>query len=708
MSILSFLETFNTIAKPVFVAVFLGLIGLSFIIDFTNFKSTGTKLAISLIAGVICLKLSVSLLHYVGVALLTLGIISLENQIRAMLSDYVPQSVTSSFITTFESLSILFPLFGSHFLIVSAFSILILSIVLPQYLRSKTQILMTPYAEKMSRDLPWNEYPRPQFKRDSFFNLNGKWNYKITSSNVIPENIDGEILVPFPLESILSGVGKSLSKTQFLYYKRTFILPNDFVKDKLLLHFGAVDCIATVFLNGKELITHVGGYIPFQIDITSSVNYNSENTLIVRVQDQLDHKYPYGKQRKDRGGMWYTPVSGIWQTVWVESVSNDYIESLKILPDIDRSQVTIQVNGTTSEKTITIYQDDKYQKSILSTTFTDNSTTINIPNAHLWSPEDPHLYYFTISTSTDTIKSYFAMRKFSIDKQQKRLCLNNKPYFFNGLLDQGYFSDGIFLPATSEGYKDDIIRMKELGFNTLRKHIKIEPLIFYYLCDIYGMVIFQDFVNNTDYSFIIDTALPTIGLKKLNDEKFRVPKVNKEIFIQTMNETVSLLYNSPCIGYWTIFNEGWGQFESSRVYHILQKLDSTRIIDSHSGWFNGGESDVESLHIYFKQLYDVESDLPLVLSEFGGYSYKIDENSFNTEHNYGYRLYNDQADFQKGFVNLYENEVMPLIKKGLCACIYTQVSDVEDETNGILTYDRKVCKLKKDEIVEMMKKLKIE
>ena len=339
----------------------------------------------------------------------------------------------------------------------------------------------------------------------------------------------------------------------------------------------------------------------------------------------------------------------------------------------------------------------------------DGVARVDLPSPCMWSPEDPYLYEFTLQTESDAVRSYFAIRILDIRKIDgiSRLCLNGKPYFFHGVLDQGYFSDGIFTPASPKCYDNDILAMKNLGFNMLRKHIKIEPSYFYYACDRLGMIVFQDMVNNGDYSFLRDTALPTVGLKKLSDRYLHRDTATRQAFMRAMEETVAQLRNHPSVCCWTIFNEGWGQFDSENMYHRLKEMDSTRFIDTASGWFHGATSDVESEHVYFKPVKLKPSVKPIFLSEFGGYVYRVDGHVFNPDKAYGYRIFDDRQKFEDALIALYEKEVIPHIGRGLCATVYTQLSDVEDETNGLLTYDRKVCKAEPARMREIAAKLKL-
>lgn len=533
----------------------------------------------------------------------------------------------------------------------------------------QTVNLLTPFAEKVG-DIPWGEYPRPTLVRDSYLSLNGEWELSASSYH-------GKITVPFPPESVLSGIGKSLDEA--LVYKKNFSLPEGFVRGRVLLHFGAVDAEAQVFLNGKELGCHEGGYLAFSFDITDFLK-KGENELEVRVIDSLDTELPYGKQRKVRGGMWYTPISGIWQSVWLESVPTDYIERLEILPALDR--VKIKVVGGAEQKKLTLEDGNSYE-------FVGGVIEIPIAAPENWTPENPKLYGFTVECGEDKVSSYFALR--TVETEGNRILLNGKPYFFHGLLDQGYFSDGIYTPATPKGYEFDICEMKKLGFNMLRKHIKTEPELFYYYCDKHGMAVFQDFVNSGKYSFLVDTALPTAGLKR--GISHRASPRRRERFESDGHATLAQLYNHPSVVYYTIFNEGWGQYDADRLYREMKAADPSRVFDATSGWFFEKESDVDSHHVYFKPIKLKIGARPLVLSEFGGYSCKIEGHSFNLDKTYGYKYFSKAEEFEKALERLYLDEVVPAVRKGLCAAVLTQVSDVEDETNGLVTYDRKVVKV---------------
>ena len=544
---------------------------------------------------------------------------------------------------------------------------------------------------------PWDVYPRPQLRRKNYVNLNGQWDFAVTHTDEIPAEYDRKINVPFPVESELSGVAEHFPEGSRLWYRTSFAAPQG---DRVLLHIDGVDQKASVWLNGElvsnDICTVLHG--AETVDITTHIE--SENSLVICVTDDLNDKsYPYGKQTLKRGGMWYTPVSGIWQTVWLEAVPSEYISGIKIVPACDSAE--IEINGVSSA--IVVCDGKEYSAN-------EGKVLIKPECPKQWTPETPYLYDFTVKAGEDEVQSYFALRTLEIKEVngKQRICLNGKPYFFNGLLDQGYWPDGIYTPASPTCYADDILAMKKLGFNTLRKHIKVEPQQFYYDCDRLGMVVFQDMVNNGRYSFVRDTALPTAGMQRLNDKRLNSDKKCRSAFVKAMESTVERLYNHPCICYWTIFNEGWGQFESSAMYDRLKAIDATRVIDSTSGWFRCGKSDVESRHVYFKPFRMPKSDIPVVLSEFGGYVYKIAENSYNPDKTYGYRYLKNREDFEAALYKLYDEEIVPAVKTGLCAAIYTQVSDVEDETNGLLTYDRKICKITAEKMQGIARKLQEE
>ena len=556
--------------------------------------------------------------------------------------------------------------------------------------------LYTPWGENFS---PKAVYPRPQLRRAHWLSLDGEWDFAVSESEDFPAAYDRAIRVPYAPESLLSGIGAHFGEDQKLYYRRSFRLPEAFpAGGRVLLHFGAVDQTALLRLNGRELGSHDGGYTAFTFEITEAL-CPGENTLELRVTDDLRLKHqPYGKQRLDRGGMWYTPVSGIWQTVWLEWVPEVYIPKLKLRSKGNR--VFVDTGDASLDGSLLLEG--------RSLPLRGGKAEFTVENPRFWSPEDPHLYGFSLQVGEDRVESYFALRDLEVKTVDglPRLCLNGKPYFFHGLLDQGYWSDGLYTPADPACFEDDILKMKALGFNTLRKHIKIEPEQFYYDCDRLGMIVFQDMVNNGKYHFIKDTALPTVGLQKCSDRRRHRDPLLRQTFYKTMETTVEQLDSHPCICYWTIFNEGWGQFCAQEAYERLKKLDDSRFIDSTSGWFRCADSDVESLHIYFKPLKFKATGKPLVLSEFGGFAYAPKEHSFNPHKVYGYAKYDTEADYAAAVAELY-GKLQPWVKAGLCAAIYTQVSDVEDETNGILTYDRRICKLKPQQMRPIAEALKL-
>ncbi len=556
--------------------------------------------------------------------------------------------------------------------------------------KAGSQRLLTAEGEALS-PTPWNDYPRPQMKRAEWLCLNGKWSFTAGSG------VTSRITVPFCPESLLSGYEGSLEYGGVLRYERRFTVPDGWRGKRILLHFGAVGRYCEVNINGSRVCTHDNAYLPFSADITDALT-KGENVVSVNAVNDLSPRYPYGKQKIKRGGMWYTPVSGIWQTVWLEPVPEKRIERLEI--SCDSRGADIKVEGISSG--VAVLDGREYP-------FENGKVRIEPDDPEPWSPEDPRLYDFTVKSGEDEVRSYFALRKLSVEviNGVPRLCLNGKPYFFHGLLDQGYFSDGLYTPADPRLYENDIKTMKSLGFNTLRKHIKIEPERFYYDCDRLGMVVFQDMVNNGKYRFLHDTLLPTVLKKKTGDGKINRDRKTREEFIKSAEATVKLLYNHPSVCYWTIFNEGWGQFDADGAYERLKAQDKSRFADATSGWFHQKKSDVDSLHIYFGKLHlGNRTDRPQVLSEFGGYVYKDEKHSFNLKKTYGYKIFKTREGLAEALGRLYRGEIIPLAEKGLCAAILTQVSDVEDETNGILTFDRKVCKISPDELSGIAEELK--
>lgn len=547
--------------------------------------------------------------------------------------------------------------------------------------------LTTPFSD-METDLPWKEYPRPNFRRESYQSLNGEWDFLTIKNSDLKRQ---KILVPFPPESLLSGVNQRYENDTLLCYAKSFTLPEGFRRGRVLLHFEAVDGETHVYVNDQHAGEHIGGYCPFSLDITDLLE-EEENSLKVTVSDNLHPDFPYGKQRRNRGGMWYTEVSGIWGSVWLESVPETFIERIKFTPDL--TGVGIEVVGGEKEKKI-IFEGKTYE-------FSGDSFYLEVENPKLWTPEEPHLYDLKIISGEDEVDSYFALRTVNI--RGDKILLNGKPYFFHGLLDQGYFSDGIYLGGSEEALKNDILTAKKCGFNCLRKHIKVESRLFYYYCDSLGMAVFQDIVNSGKYSFLLDTALPTVFLKK--GISHHASKRRKEQFEKNLTETVEHLYNHPSVVYYTLFNEGWGQFNTKYNYTLAKSLDSTRVWDAASGWFENCKNDVISPHVYFKPV-KIKPDgcRPVVLSEFGGYSCKIPEHSFNLSKTYGYKYFEDTEEFETALISLYEKEIIPAIESGLSGAILTQLSDVEDETNGLITYDRHFLKVHPDKMQALAEKL---
>ena len=545
--------------------------------------------------------------------------------------------------------------------------------------------------------IPLSEYPRPQFKRDSYICLNGYWEYAIRKEDKIPSKFDGQILVPYSPEVEKSGVNKTVLPDDYLFYRLNIELPKEFIKDKVILHFGAVDQIAEVFVNDQFVMKHIGGFLPFEMDIKPYLEGNT-TTIIVRVQDTTNSSYhSSGKQSLKPEGIWYKPQSGIYMPVWLESVKTGYIESIKITPDIDEKVVKISFKSSNKSAKLNL-------KNQIYEIEADKENIISIKDMKLWSPEDPYLYEFVISNDVDEVSSYFTMRKVSLIKNEKGMkviALNNKPYFMKGVLDQGYYQDGLLTPNSDEDYINDINLIKSLGFNVSRKHIKIESMRWYYHCDRLGLLVWQDFVNGcTKYDFWLN-QVPLFVRYKINDHRykkfFRENEEGRREALNEFKETIDLLYNCPCIVYWTIFNEGWGQFDAKEIYQELKLIDPTRIYDHASGWHDQGSSDVKSMHIY-KWKVKVPNRFKLkgrayVCSECGAYILDKRLKEAKKKEGFIYLLFNNKEDFQKEYIRFINEEIIPAKKRGMSGFIYTQLSDVEEEMNGFVTYDRKEIKV---------------
>lgn len=564
--------------------------------------------------------------------------------------------------------------------------------------------MLTEFGEKIDKNCPLAEYPRPQFVRNSYINLNGCWKCEFSKSSELPSNFKTDITVPFSPETPLSGVGRVLEPTEYLHYEKHFDIPSDFNKGRVFIHFGAVDQIADVYLNGVHIGSHSGGYTPFSFEITDNIK-EGENRLNVTVRDFSDTKqYSRGKQKFNRGGIWYSPQSGIWQTVWLESTPKEYLHSVKITPDFDNEQVRFDFEAD-AEVLVSVYDGDM----LIAETA---EKVVRIPNFKPWSPESPFLYNVVFSCGKDRVRSYFGMRKFSVGKDEKgmpRLFLNNKPYFHNGLLDQGYYPDGFLTPPSNEAMEYDVKTVKKMGFNMLRKHIKIEPLLWYHYCDVNGILVWQDMVNGGGKYGLEVSVLPFIGVN-LDDTNYKTFKrtdaSQRESYYKELREMLDALYNCPCIAVWVPFNEGWGQFDSAKAYKFIKEFDKTRVVDSTSGWHDRGVTDVISKHIYFTPIKVKAGAKPYVLSEFGGFSHRVNGHTFNNKM-FGYKIYNSPESLAKAYKKTFERVIIPQISKGLSATVYTQLTDVEDELNGLLTYDRKVVKIPVDILKKINERVKL-
>ena len=570
--------------------------------------------------------------------------------------------------------------------------------------------MTTIWSEQIDPGSVLPEYPRPQFRRENWICLNGPWDYTFTKKNKRPERPDGQILVPFSTECIRSGVSRQLLPGEYLWYFRFVYLNTIPENQRLLLHFGAVDQSCSVWWNGHLLGKHENGYLSFSFDVTDYLQ-EGNNTLWVRVQDDSDSgSQSRGKQSLKPHGMFYTAQSGIWQTVWMEWVPEKRIEKLKITPLYDEGSVRLEITLTQPQdmEIRMLWNRDSYCHYVEKEDFPADQNTfvrdILLPDFRPWSPEDPFLYEVQLITETDTVHSYFAMRKFSLgldEKQQPKLFLNNQPYFFNGVLDQGYWPESLYTAPSDEALVFDIRSMKELGFNMIRKHVKVEPMRWYYHCDHLGMVVWQDMVNGGGKPLLplvcyLPNLFPPVTTR-VRDNLYwffsRTSKKARRKWEEEAMELIDQLYNVPCIGLWVLFNEGWGQFDSLRLTEKIHLADPGRLVDHASGWFDQGGGDVKSAHNYFRPLRVRTEQRPFILSEYGGHSCPVDGHLYSSN-SFGYHTYKDTMEFTAAWQSL-QKKIRELQGKGLAGAVYTQLSDVEEETNGLYTYDRKVCKVER-------------
>ena len=560
--------------------------------------------------------------------------------------------------------------------------------------------LMTKWAADVKPDAAWPEYPRPQMVREEWQNLNGLWEYTIRpdTMSAMPPTYEGEILVPFCIESALSGVKKAITPKDTLWYRRTFTVPDDWAGKRLLLHFGAVDWQCQVWVNDTHVGNHTGGYDPFTFDITDALKGAGEQTLVVKVHDPTDgHWQPRGKQVLKPRGIWYTAVSGIWQTVWLEPVPEQSIANVKIVPDVDTGtvRVTVSARRTGGDKVHALVAFDG-GKVAAGVGVPGKAFTISIRKPKLWSPAAPHLYDLHVhlereSRRVDKVTCYFGMRKIAIARDEQgvnRLLLNNKPLFQLGPLDQGWWPDGLYTAPTDAALRYDVEITRKLGFNMCRKHVKVEPARWYYWCDKLGLMVWQDMPSGDRY------------VKKDQPDIKRSPESARN-FRTEWKAVIDALQNHPSIVVWVPFNEGWGQFQTAKVLDWTKQHDPSRLVDGPSGWQDRGSGDLVDMHRYpGPGMFPVEEKRASVLGEYGGLGLPVPGHLWLQDGNWGYRSFDDKAQLGARYAQL-TKDLVPLVQRGLAAAVYTQTTDVEREVNGLLTYDRKVLKFDARELVAL-------
>jgi hypothetical protein len=579
---------------------------------------------------------------------------------------------------------------------------------------------LTRWGRALDPDHVLQEHPRPQLVRDSYLNLNGWWEHAFTGLEAAePASYDGPILVPFSPEAPLSGVRRQLQPDELLWYRRTFERPEESVPGtRTLLHFGAVDQTCEVRVNGHDVGRNHGGYLPFSCDVTDALR-DGENTVVVRVRDVSEGRGPSsGKQRLARGGIWYTAQAGIWQTVWVEVLPEEHVQGLVLTPLLEEQalEVTVQAGGP-GRADVTVRSGEAVVAG--GAVAVGLPTRLLLPDVRPWSPEDPHLYDVEVRLGSDVVRSQVGMRSFGVGTDadgRPRLLLNGRPYFHAGVLDQGYWPDGLMTPPSDEAMVHDIDTMKRLGFTVLRKHIKVEPLRWYHHCDRLGMIVWQDLVNGGDGTRRFATAPPGRGRHRrlhLSDHRYRVfgrtDPDNRQEFRDELRRTVELLRSVTSLAVWVPFNEGWGQFDANDIATELRALDPARAVDHASGWWDQGGGDLLSLHVYKRAFVPperAEGDRRVLgLTEYGGYELVVDGHVWGEDH-FGYRSFETRADLAEAFTRLHLDELAPAVGKGLSATVYTQLSDVEDELNGVLTYDREVVKLPEEVVRDALAALR--